>query len=287
MPRTSRSGDRRRSAQHAEARSPRHGGRRCERTEGADRLLLLAGLAHGDAATAQSTAAPTAQERMSEALEASVRRIPARAGQRHRATPPGPLRSAPTCWRSAPPSPPAAPPPPRPPPLRTRSSSAPPRGHGPGTRPQRTAPAPAPVAGPGGRGGPGRTRRWCSARRHRRRLPPAAPAPRRPGGPRRRSPPRRRWPQRPRSAGAGRPSTRADAFLELRRRPLPRGRSLSRDAPGSWSRSPAVTDVLGPWPSEADIQGFKPQVLSKVEQDYRQSGLDVDLTTNPGCAAHT
>ena len=80
---------------------------------------------------------------------------------------------------------------------------------------------------------------------------------------------------------------RADAFLNFNDGPYPAADHLASGSPGLWTNSPAITDLIGRGLSDAEQADFKASVLSMVEQDFSRSGLDIDLTTNPGPAAHT
>jgi hypothetical protein len=79
----------------------------------------------------------------------------------------------------------------------------------------------------------------------------------------------------------------ADAFLNFSDGPFPAADSLAEGDPVAWYRSPVVTELLGRAPSTQEKEGFKAEVLAKVESSFRKSGIDVDLTTEAGPAAHT
>ncbi|WP_158633576.1 PEP-CTERM sorting domain-containing protein [Tautonia sociabilis] len=82
-------------------------------------------------------------------------------------------------------------------------------------------------------------------------------------------------------------SKRADAFLNFTDGFYAGASDLVTGTPGPWQESPVVGQVFGGTPSQAQRSGFEADVLAKVEENFRQSGLDVDLTTEPGSAAHT
>jgi hypothetical protein len=79
----------------------------------------------------------------------------------------------------------------------------------------------------------------------------------------------------------------ADAFLNFTDGPYPAAHRLADGTPEAWYRSPVVSDLLGREPNDSERYEFKSDVLSKVEDSFRKSGLEVDLTLDPGSAAHT
>ncbi|MEW4570773.1 hypothetical protein AB1L88_23145 [Tautonia sp. JC769] len=79
----------------------------------------------------------------------------------------------------------------------------------------------------------------------------------------------------------------ADAFLNFTEGPYPAAHRLAEGNPAAWYASPVVSDLLGRAPNDSERYEFKTDVLSKVEESFRKSGLEVDLTLEPGSAAHT
>ena len=79
----------------------------------------------------------------------------------------------------------------------------------------------------------------------------------------------------------------ADAYLNFSDGPFPASQSLTVGTPVSWLNSPVITEVFGRTPSEQEQKGLEAAVLAKVERAFRSSGVDVDLTTDPGSASHT
>lgn len=79
----------------------------------------------------------------------------------------------------------------------------------------------------------------------------------------------------------------ADAYLNFSDGPFPGAESLADGSPSAWHQSPVVADLLGRAPNPQEQQGFKADVLAKVEDRFRSSGIDVDLTIDPEPAAHT
>lgn len=78
-----------------------------------------------------------------------------------------------------------------------------------------------------------------------------------------------------------------DAFLNFSEGPYPAAHTLAEGSPTSWYESPVVTEILGRTPNESEKEQFKSDILTKVEQSFQKSGLDIDLSADAGPASHT
>ncbi|QDV33922.1 hypothetical protein [Tautonia plasticadhaerens] len=115
--------------------------------------------------------------------------------------------------------------------------------------------------------------------------PKPAPAPRPTAAPK--PTPARPITPRPASPPPPTPEEPADAYLNFSDGPFPAAESLAEGEPAAWHRSPVVSDLLGRAPNAQEQQGFKADVVAKVEDRFRSSGIDVDLISEPGPASHT
>ena len=250
--------------------------------------LLLAGLAHGNAA-AQSTAAPTAQERMSEALSRLQSRrtfLLERVGQASggaaaspalgadllskfpsfatMGTAGAPAAAADPIILAAPT--PAPTPAPAPAPTPAPAPVAAVRPYKPlvlGALDSSPTPAPAPAA-PAVAATAGAGAMTMVAARPQVAAAATAPPPSPPAAP-----------------------TRADAYLDFGGGPYPAADRLLQGSAAPWYNSPVVQKLYGGLPTPDQQKSFADTVLQKVEDTYAKSGLTVHLSDSAGPAAHT
>lgn len=70
--------------------------------------------------------------------------------------------------------------------------------------------------------------------------------------------------------------------------PYPSSTQLTTGGAQPWYDSPVVTQLFGGMPNAQQRADFTNTILQRVEQTYRQSGIAVNLTTDPNTpAAHT
>lgn len=86
------------------------------------------------------------------------------------------------------------------------------------------------------------------------------------------------------SATAAEPAYKADAFINLGSGPYAESSIMTGD-PKPWYTSPAASAVYGGTPSSDQRADFGRDVLSKVEQTFALSDVDVKLTTDPNVPA--
>lgn len=91
----------------------------------------------------------------------------------------------------------------------------------------------------------------------------------------------------PTSASTSSPSG-ADAFLNFGGGPYPNESLITTGNAQPWYNSPQVAAVYGGTPTAQQQTDFANTVLQRVEQTFQQSGVNVNLTTNPSVpTAHT
>lgn len=81
------------------------------------------------------------------------------------------------------------------------------------------------------------------------------------------------------------PANEADAFINLGSGPYAQADSITVGSPQPWYTSPAAAAVYGGAPSPDQQASFERDVLSKVQQTFSLSGVDVNLTTDPNVPA--
>jgi hypothetical protein len=88
---------------------------------------------------------------------------------------------------------------------------------------------------------------------------------------------------------ASQPSTGvANAFINFGSGPYPDAGFIASGNPQAWYTSPQVAALFGGTPTAAQQAAFTGTVLQLTEQAFSQSGVSVNLTTNPtAAAAHT
>ena len=86
------------------------------------------------------------------------------------------------------------------------------------------------------------------------------------------------------AAPAASTSNRADAFINLGPGPYAESSITTGDAQ-PWYMSPAATAAYGGTPTSAQQSSFDQDVLSKVQQTFALSGIDIKLTTDPSVSA--
>ena len=80
----------------------------------------------------------------------------------------------------------------------------------------------------------------------------------------------------------------ADGFINFGSGPYPGASSIASGAPQAWYNSSEVAGLFGGQPTAQQRQDFTNTVLQRVEQTFSQSGVSVNLTTDPTVsAAHT
>ncbi len=87
---------------------------------------------------------------------------------------------------------------------------------------------------------------------------------------------------------AGSSSTPADAYINFGSGPYPDANLITTSTPQPWYNSPQITNLFGGQPTSQQQADFAKAVLQDVQQTFQQSGVPVNLTTNPNvAAAHT
>lgn len=80
----------------------------------------------------------------------------------------------------------------------------------------------------------------------------------------------------------------ANGFIDFGAGPYPAAGSIASGNPQPWYTSPEVAALYGGTPTAAQQAAFTSTVLQLTEQAFRQSGVPVNLTTDPSVpAAHT
>lgn len=85
------------------------------------------------------------------------------------------------------------------------------------------------------------------------------------------------------------PTAVADAYVNFANGPYPDAANLLTGDPKSWTTSPVVTRLFGgSAPTIQDQAAFAAKVASTVSDTYKQAGVPIRVTTDPGVpAAHT
>jgi hypothetical protein len=79
-----------------------------------------------------------------------------------------------------------------------------------------------------------------------------------------------------------------DAFINFTDGPFAQSASLTTGGARAWYESPVVRELYGGTPNAQQQADFTSTVLQRVDQTFRDSGVAVSLTTDPGAsAAHT
>ncbi|MFM7593517.1 MAG: hypothetical protein ACKO85_17155 [Isosphaeraceae bacterium] len=79
--------------------------------------------------------------------------------------------------------------------------------------------------------------------------------------------------------------TRYDALIRMDGGPFPSSSNLVSGQPQAWYLSPVVQGVYGGMPSGDQQKAFEQDVIQKVQQTYAQSGVNIQLTTDPNAGA--
>ena len=80
-------------------------------------------------------------------------------------------------------------------------------------------------------------------------------------------------------------SSRYDALVRMDSGPFPSSSSLTIGQPQAWYLSPVVKGVYGGVPSYDQQKAFEQDVIQKVQQTYSQSGVPIQVTSDPGAGA--
>jgi hypothetical protein len=79
-----------------------------------------------------------------------------------------------------------------------------------------------------------------------------------------------------------------DAYINMGAGPYPLAERLTVGGGSSWASSPSVIQAFGGPPSPEQQWAFSQTVLQYVQQTFRNSGMEIRVTTDPGVAArHT
>ncbi len=79
-----------------------------------------------------------------------------------------------------------------------------------------------------------------------------------------------------------------DAFINMGNGPYPEASLITTGNAQPWSSSPQIVSLFGGQPTAQQQSDFTSTVLQRVEQTFENSGISVNLTTNPlASAAHT
>jgi hypothetical protein len=92
----------------------------------------------------------------------------------------------------------------------------------------------------------------------------------------------------PAPAASSTSSAAYDAYINLGTGPYPNASLLTTGGSQPWYNSSAVASLYGGQPNAQQQADFTNTVLQRVQQTFQQSGVPVNLTTNPNAnAAHT
>lgn len=80
--------------------------------------------------------------------------------------------------------------------------------------------------------------------------------------------------------------SRYDALIRMDSGPFPASADLVSGQPQAWYLSPVVQGVYGGTPNLDQQKAFEQDVIQKVQQTYSQSGVNIQLTTDPNAGAN-